>query len=568
MLALLTSSSFSFADLLKPLGCMLICHTIEPIATILYIRKCSYIIDNFISYLRLEVLSSLLSKDVPSFDMKGPTDATQLIIGDIDRIKIAFMQNISRDRGIRSGMELLMGFSILYTLCLPLAILFTLIVPLTAFIASQFAKSFFSSSSKENNASLVITRTVEETMRNFKEVFSFSNQKLEKEKFIKSLVVTSEAAIRVGKAKALFESSNRAGIYTNILTMFAVGGLMVKNNIVKASTLVSFIGYCWSLNFATQGLLFSYGDWKVISTPWQKTVEALKSMRSNQKVELIEKPMIPNEVISNWSKSKAPMSIELRNVSFSYPNRPDVAILKDIDLTIPPGKITALVGPSGAGKSTIASLLNQYYVASNGNTIVDGIDVSLLPRDEYLSRVSVVRQASSLFTDTISNNIAYGTIAYRPVAQAEIIAAAKAANAHDFIMNLPEGYDTIIGDREGCVQLSGGQRQRISLARAIIKNASLLVLDESTSALDSESESLVQESLNRLMKGRTTVVIAHRLSTVINADQICVVKEGKIAEIGTHEDLMMKKGFYYSLMSTQMASFTPEPIVLNPTTLL
>jgi ABC-type multidrug transport system fused ATPase/permease subunit len=463
-----------------------------------------------------------------------------------------------------------MGFGILYTLCLPLAILFTLIVPLTAYISSQFAKSFFSSSAKENNASIIITRTVEETMRNFKEVFSFSNQKLEKTKFIKSLAITSDAALKVGKAKALFESSNRAGIYTNILTMFAVGGLMVKRNIVKAPTLVSFIGYCWSLNFATQGLLFSYGDWKIISTPWKKTVDALTSMRINQNIQLIEKEkgsyFIGTEVVNNWSKSKAPMSIELRNVSFSYPNRPDVAILKDIDLFIPPGKITALVGPSGAGKSTIASLLNQYYIASDGNTIVDGIDLSLLPRDEYLSRVSVVRQASSLFTDTISNNIAYGTIAYRPVTQAEIVSAAKAANAHDFIMNLPEGYETLIGDREGCVQLSGGQKQRITIARAIIKNASLLVLDESTSALDSESEALVQDSLNRLMKGRTTVVIAHRLSTVINADQICVVKEGKIAEIGTHENLMQKKGFYYSLMSTQVSAYTPEPLGLTPST--
>eukprot|EP00596_Hydrurales_sp_CCMP1899_P004513 CAMPEP_0119038552 /NCGR_PEP_ID=MMETSP1177-20130426/7533_1 /TAXON_ID=2985 /ORGANISM="Ochromonas sp, Strain CCMP1899" /LENGTH=256 /DNA_ID=CAMNT_0007001285 /DNA_START=1341 /DNA_END=2111 /DNA_ORIENTATION=+ len=255
------------------------------------------------------------------------------------------------------------------------------------------------------------------------------------------------------------------------------------------------------------------------------------------------------------------MDIKLEDVSFAYSNRPDVTVLHNVCLDIPHGKVTALVGPSGAGKSTIASLLNRFYEPTAGEFLINGIHSKDIDRDDYLRYVSVVRQSPSLFTDTIANNIGYGAVAYKTVSREEIIESAKAANAHDFIQSLPEGYDTVLGDGTGYVQLSGGQKQRVAIARALLKNAPLLVLDEATSALDSESESLVQDALDKLIKGRTTVVIAHRLSTVIGADQIVVVKDGTIAETGQHEELMTRKGFYFNLMNTQMSAYNPYAIV-------
>jgi ABC-type multidrug transport system fused ATPase/permease subunit len=251
------------------------------------------------------------------------------------------------------------------------------------------------------------------------------------------------------------------------------------------------------------------------------------------------------------------MHIALADVSFAYANRPDFPVLSRLSLTIPAGRVTALVGPSGAGKSTVAALLNGLYEPTSGAIRVDGVGRARAggSNDAYLRRVSVVRQAPALFTDTVANNIAYGAVAYRPVSQGDIERAAQLANADEFIRRLPLGYETMLGDGAGYVQLSGGQKQRIAIARALLKNASLLILDEATSALDAESEALVQDALGRLIEGRTTVVIAHRLSTVINADQIAFVKDGTVAEVGTHESLMARKGLYYGLMSMQMSGY-------------
>lgn len=557
VLQILATPSFTLKQLLRPIMGMVICHIIEPIMTILYIKKCSTLIDNCITSLRATVFSKTLTTSIATFDSKGPSAATQVIVNDIDKIRSIALQNISRDRGARAGMELILGFLILFKLCFPLALMFATVVPLTAFISSKFAKNFFKSSRDENIAAIQQQRYVDEVMINFKEVFSFSNQRFQERKFVDVLKANSLAFLTTGRAKAVFEAANRAGIYTNIITLFSVGGYLVTKGYLAATVLTSFIGYCWTLNFATQGLLFSYGDWKMMSTSWDN-IKGVLSSPVNSASEV--KVATGDSSLTQWCASPHnSMSIELKNVMFSYPNRVDVSVLKDVDLRIPPGKVTALVGRSGSGKSTIASLLSLFYTARDGEITVDGLDIHSIPKDEYLKKVSIVRQTPYLFTDTLANNIAYGAISYRAVTMEEIIAAAKNANAHDFIMSLPEGYNTVIGSGSGCVQLSGGQQQRVSMARAILKDASLLILDESTSALDSESEALVQESLSRLMSNRTTVVIAHRLSTIINADQICVVREGKIAEVGVHKELMEKRGYYYSLMNTQMNNYQLMP---------
>jgi subfamily B ATP-binding cassette protein MsbA len=237
-------------------------------------------------------------------------------------------------------------------------------------------------------------------------------------------------------------------------------------------------------------------------------------------------------------------NLTFRNVSFAY--NADTTVLKKVNFEITKGKTVALVGPSGGGKSTIADLIPRFYDPTSGQILLDGIDIKTISQESLRKQMGVVTQEAILFNDTILNNIAFGSGATKE----EIIAAAKIANAHDFIMQQPNGYETSIGDRGG--KLSGGQRQRISIARAILKNPPILLLDEATSALDTESEKLVQDALFKLMKNRTSLVIAHRLSTIQNADEILVIKNGEIAERGTHQSLYeVKSGIYRNLVQLQ-----------------
>ena len=237
-------------------------------------------------------------------------------------------------------------------------------------------------------------------------------------------------------------------------------------------------------------------------------------------------------------------AIELKGVSFSYEEGKE--ILKDVSLRIPKGKMIALVGQSGSGKSTLVDLIPRYHDVNSGEITIDGKRIQDFRTKDLRGIIGNVNQEAILFNDTIFNNIAFGV---EGATMEQVIAAAKIANAHDFIMEKEEGYDTNIGDRGS--KLSGGQRQRISIARAILKNPPILILDEATSALDTESEKLVQEALDRLTGSRTTIAIAHRLSTIKNADEICVMHEGRIVERGRHDELLAMNGYYKRLNDMQ-----------------
>jgi len=238
--------------------------------------------------------------------------------------------------------------------------------------------------------------------------------------------------------------------------------------------------------------------------------------------------------------------VTLRDVNFEY--RPDNPVLKDISFEVQPGEMVALVGPSGAGKSTLVQLLHRFYDPKSGSIQIDGIDIRTVRRASLYRQIGLVPQETILFGGSIKENIRYGKLA---ATDEEIIAAAKSANAHDFITAFPDAYDTIVGEKG--INLSGGQRQRIAIARAILKAPRLLILDEATSSLDNESEAAIQEALDRLMEGRTTFVIAHRLTTIQKADRIFVMDKGRIVEEGTHGALLERRGLYHHLYTLKLA---------------
>jgi ATP-binding cassette subfamily B protein len=325
------------------------------------------------------------------------------------------------------------------------------------------------------------------------------------------------------------------------LSALALGGYFVSRGAMTVGTLVAFLGYIGGLFGPVQGLTNTY-----------QTVR-----RATVSLEAIFGILDADDVIADTPGAAdiklARGEVEFRNVSFGY--RPSSAVLRNINLTAHPGETIALIGPSGSGKTTLTNLLQRFYHVSDGSITVDGVDIREMTQHSLRSQIGVVFQDPHLFNDTVRANIAYG----RPDAtQAQVEAAAQAAQAHEFIMELPEGYETVVQERGS--RLSVGQRQRIAIARALLKDPPILILDEATSALDTESERLIQRALKALLHGRTAFVIAHRLSTVRDADRIIVIREGEISETGNHSELLAQGGYYASLVSRQAEGFLEERV--------
>jgi len=324
-------------------------------------------------------------------------------------------------------------------------------------------------------------------------------------------------------------------IFASVVAVLWIGANDVLAGTMTGGTLGQFLLYA----------VFAAGAMGALSEVWGELSQAAGS--AERLVELlgtksaIQSPKDPRELAK-----PARGEITFNNVGFNYPTRPDQKTLEGLSLKIEPGETVAIVGPSGAGKSTLFALLLRFYDPANGEIKLDDIDIKQLAEDDFRSQIALVPQDTMIFASSAADNISYG----KPTAEREtIISAAKAANAHDFIEKMPEAYETILGERG--VTLSGGQRQRLAIARAILKDAPVLLLDEATSALDAESEKLVQDALENLMQGRTTLIIAHRLATVLKADRILVMDEGKIIEEGTPKALIKKKGVYAGLAKLQ-----------------
>ena len=340
-------------------------------------------------------------------------------------------------------------------------------------------------------------------------------------------------------------TDNRTGTFRTLaattarLAALALGGYFALTGEITVGTLVAFLGYIGGLFGPVQGLTNAYQTLRRVSVSLETIFGILDAD------DLVGDS--PGAADVRLLKGE----VEFHKVSFGY--QPGSAVLRGISLTARPGETIALVGPSGSGKTTLATLLQRFYSVSDGAITIDGVDIRDMTQHSLRSQIGVVFQDAHLFNDTVRANIAYGRL---KATHAEVEAAARGAHAHDFIMDLPEGYDTIV--RERGTRLSGGQRQRIAIARALLKNPPILILDEATSALDSESERLIQQALKTLLRGRTAFVIAHRLSTVRDADRIVVIKDGEIGEVGSHAELLARGGYYASLVARQTEGFLEE----------
>ena len=365
-------------------------------------------------------------------------------------------------------------------------------------------------------------------------VRSFAMEDREKERFLKGVQSANGEVIRGVGRDARFTAATNLTVLVARITAIAIGGVLLLRGEITMGTLFAFLGYVGGVFGPVQGLAGIYQTLKKASVSLEEMFSIL---------DLEEQlPDRPDARATNTIRG----DVTFENVHFAYSTNTQ-PILRGITFSVTAGETVAIVGPSGSGKSTLMTLLMRFYDPTQGTIRLDGTDLRDLKQDSLRQDIGVVLQEPLLFNDNVRNNIAYG----RPEASlSETMAAAKAANAHDFIMNLPDQYDTVLGERGG--RLSLGERQRLTIARALIKDPPLIILDEATSSLDAESEAAVQDALDRLKQGRTTFVIAHRLSTVVTADRILVLKDGQIAEAGTHDELMRHDGYYTSLVERQI----------------
>jgi len=401
--------------------------------------------------------------------------------------------------------------------------------------------------SRETQDQLAATNTiVEETLQAIASVKAFANEGFELQRYDVANRRVLAAALGAARWRAVFVAFFIMALFGGIVIVLWFGAGLLQRGEITPGELTRFVLY-------TTFVAGAMGQAAELFSQVQKTVGATQRVR-----ELLREPVEDeHRAVPAASASSLPGrlrgEVAFVGVNFRYPARPEVPVLRDLSLTARPGERVALVGPSGAGKSTLTALLLRFYSPDSGELLIDGRNARDYPLPWLRSQMAIVPQDVLLFGGTIAENIVYG----RPGAnEAAIHEAARLANADEFIRGFPEGYATLVGDRG--VKLSGGQRQRIAIARAILKNPAILILDEATSSLDSESERLVQSALDHLMQGRTTFIIAHRLATIRGADKIAVIEAGRVAELGTHDELSARPdGLYRHLSSLQFGQVIP-----------
>ena len=482
--------------------------------------------------LRQATFTHLIRLPMSFFSKKRVGELNSRISADVALLQETFTTTLAEF--LRQLIIIVGGITLLAITSVKLTIFMLLILPAVIIVAIIFGR-FIRRYSKEVQSQVAESNTiVEETLQGITGVKAFTNEWWEIVRYRKKTDEVAQTAIKGGAYRAAFASFIITGLFGAIVAVIWKGATLVNAGELQIGELFSFVIYSGFIGGSIGGLADVYA--KI-----QKAVGATEEL-----MEILDEPIedIP-ETIKPAGKLEG--QIEFKDVSFTYPSRKEIQVLSSINFEAEPGSQIALVGASGAGKSTLVGLLYQFYFPSDGTILFDQHPSTDYDLKFLRSQMALVPQDVLLFGGSIKENIGYGDTS---ASEEEIEDAAKLANAHEFIDKFPDGYDTLVGDRG--IQLSGGQRQRIAIARAILKDPRVLVLDEATSSLDTESERLVQEALDVLMKGRTTFVIAHRLSTIRNADKILVMEGGKIMEIGTHDELIANSGIYKKLVENQI----------------
>ena len=496
-----------------------------------------------ITDLRNTVYSKIVQQPVGFFQHNPVGRVISAVISDIEQMRAAFSDWMAEL--FRQIFSLIAYILVLLVIDWRMAVGAAVLIPLVVWPTSKLGKKIRRSSEKSRSRLADLSQILQETVSGNRVVKAFGMEGFEIRKFReagRNLLRENMRWIRAFAATSPLMDLLGAVVISLVL-LFARGE-------IKAERMT--IGAFGAFTFA---LFKAYEPIKRIGTVYQLFLQAVGV--SAQVFAFIDRP---EEVIDEPGAKVLPplsKSVEFDRASFAYDSGP--LILRNIDLKVPAGALVAIVGSSGAGKTTLVNLLPRFYTATSGAVRIDGHDVRDVTLRSLREQMAIVTQETILFNDTVRNNLCYG----RPdMPDEKIIAAAQAALAHDFIMQMPQGYQTLIGDRGQ--RLSGGQRQRLAIARALLKDAPILILDEATSELDSESEMLVQGALNNLMTGRTVFVIAHRLSTIRRADMIAVLEDGMIRERGTHDELLVRGGLYARLYEMQFRDAEPVPRGAGP----
>lgn len=482
---------------------------------------------------RKALYQKLLTLPITFFEQNRVGELTSRSASDIEQLQSTF--SIVLAEFIRQVIILLVGVVYLLVKMPKLTFLMLATFPVIVLIGLFFGRYIRKLSKNRQNELAKTNVIIEETLQNIAAVKSFTNEWFETIRYAKNIDEVIRISLSYARVRGLFIVFIIAVLFGVIFFVLWSGAKMVESNEMLVGELVTFISLTAIIGAAISGFANMYAQ---IIGAVGATERIFDILDQKSELELIESKASHNQIDGD---------IEYKNVSFSYPTRPDIEVLSKINLKIKAGQTIALVGASGAGKSTIVQLLMRLYPLNAGQINVNNRKVEEYNLNEYRHNMAIVPQEIMLFGGTIAENIAYG----KPNAdESEIIEAAKQANAWEFVQKFPEGLETMVGERG--VKLSGGQRQRVAIARALLRNPNILILDEATSSLDAESEQLVQEALEKLMKNRTTIIIAHRLATIKNADKIYVLNEGNIIESGTHQELLEQKGAYNQLIQLQM----------------